>query len=234
MPLGTKTYTTGLWSTATGTDFCGDLLIAPKFVLTAAHCQEENTKYAAVGTNYLSGSSDGERIKVVKQTVHSDNNSTALSNGFLILELATASKITPVALSTADGSDYVVGTSMTVMGWGTIVTDGGQSRELLNVAVSVVSNAVCAPTVIKTGIVDRIMLCAGGVTNKDSCHGDSGGLLTMNKSGTDAFVGVVSWVRAAVKPRSRAYTLARRTRSRGSSPLCQASQSSKCQARYSH
>ncbi|GAB9475679.1 hypothetical protein Gpo141_00012764 [Globisporangium polare] len=37
------------------------------------------------------------------------------------------------------------------------------------------------------------MLCAGGVTNKDSCQGDSGGPLIINKSGTDALVGVVSW-----------------------------------------
>ncbi|CAK4710217.1 unnamed protein product [Aphanomyces euteiches] len=37
------------------------------------------------------------------------------------------------------------------------------------------------------------MLCAGGQAGKDSCQGDSGGPLTIESSGSEKLVGVVSW-----------------------------------------
>ncbi|KAJ0397581.1 hypothetical protein ATCC90586_005145 [Pythium insidiosum] len=155
-------------------------------VLTAAHCFG-SIKYVSIGSHYLSGSRDGERIQVVKQTRHPQYNGNTNSNDFLILELAKeATKATPVALSSGAPA---VGTTATTAGWGTTSSGGSQSNVLLAVNVPVVDQATCAK-VLK---VDGTMLCAGGRANQDSCQGDSGGPLTAQVSGREALIGVVSW-----------------------------------------
>jgi secreted trypsin-like serine protease len=188
VPVGDKTYTSGVRSSRSGTDFCGGTLITSKHVLTAAHCYG-SIRYVSVGTHYLSGTSDGEQIAVSKQTRHPSYSSSTNSYDFLVLELATASTYTPVALAAADDSDYVVGATATVMGWGVTTEDGSQSSTLLRVDVPIVSDSACAQVLD----IDSTMICAGGKANKDSCQGDSGGPLIVEDSDEDRLIGVVSW-----------------------------------------
>jgi len=189
VPPGTKTYTTGVRATLSGSDFCGGSLITPTHVLTAAHCMAGDIQYVSVGTHYLNGTADGEQIKVVNRTRHPKYASATNSYDFLVLELEIASSFPPVALAQGDDSDVAAGGDATVMGWGATTRGGSPSPELLRVDVPIVNNTACA----KVLEVDATMLCAGGELDMDSCQGDSGGPLIVEKPAEDVLVGVVSW-----------------------------------------
>ncbi|CAH0475215.1 unnamed protein product [Peronospora belbahrii] len=64
-PSGTKTYVVGLRSTADGQNFCSASLITPIHILTGTYCALDNVRWASIGSHYVSGTQDGEQIKVV-------------------------------------------------------------------------------------------------------------------------------------------------------------------------
>ncbi|RHZ31935.1 hypothetical protein DYB37_012443 [Aphanomyces astaci] len=172
-PIGKFLYTTGFRTEDISDDLCMGALIAPKYVLTTATCVHTVFKYASVGSHYLSGDKDGERIKIVKQTRHPLFDHYQFD--FAIFELETASKIAPVKVN----FDPVVtpGSWATVRGWGT--------------DVKVWDNVECAKAVDASVPIMGSHICAGGA-DKDWCTGDNGAPLIVNKAGEDYVVGLAS------------------------------------------
>ena len=178
-------------TTSSGRQYCGGSLIAPGWVLSAAHCANYGS-HVQIGRFDLNDiTEDYENIMVDYELVHPDYDNSLLDNDFMLLKLKTDSHKPPVSID--NGSQNTdAGADVTVMGWGTTTYGGYSSHKLLEVDVDVVSNDECNSAY--SGRVTDNMICAAR-PGKDACQGDSGGPLIIQNDGNmqNVLVGVVSW-----------------------------------------
>ncbi|OWZ08985.1 hypothetical protein PHMEG_00018388 [Phytophthora megakarya] len=190
----------------TSDKFCAGMLISPEFLITAGHCL--NTPmfnvWAIIGSNHRmgGGSRNSEMIKVVEAFRHpmynSSNDFVTIPYDVALLKLETPSKIKPVRLAAADGSDSKAGSMATTLGWG-LIKNETESQLLRTVDIKILTTAECVRLYAMASgvsplafgnvpILDNSTICAGSGNGKDSCEGDSGGPLLVN----DVLVGIVS------------------------------------------
>ncbi|XP_048522748.1 trypsin-1-like [Dendroctonus ponderosae] len=178
---------------------CGAVLIAPDWIVTAAHCVSAGPHRYSFRLGSHLWASGGTVLMATHLLRHAQYNATTIDYDIALVRLSMAQSAVEDIIGYAqlppEGWHPTAGSLATVAGWGTPFAGGSLMDELQEVTVPIVNNESCqefySDLSNRTGIfiTDR-MVCAGFTEGgQDACSGDSGGPLMVD----GYLTGIVSW-----------------------------------------
>ncbi|XP_034537557.1 plasminogen activator, urokinase a [Notolabrus celidotus] len=195
---------------------CGGSLIAPCWIVMAAHCfadgNDTNIKHLSV---YLGKSAINETdtdreqsFTVEKLIIHHKFNDSTFDNDIALLKIKSKSGGCAVRSASARTvclpplhTQLPAGIQCSVAGFGMEKFMAWHYSQYLKQAeVKLISRAECESKSYYGNLITKNMFCAGSPDwSNDACKGDSGGPLVCEVSGRMFLYGVVSWGEGCAK-----------------------------------